>query len=330
MQTSTGNYEKTILILATVVAIAVAAYLVVLSKGFEEGLVLETVAPKNQMNPPNTKAVSDAIATISKSYSWASPVIKGKAVPLNKSILLIRKDSEIFDIYTNDSTFRPPMDNKFIVGDAQKGEEPLPHLLSPNLGQLDADDDGFSNEEEFKAGTSPRDAKSMPPFTNKLYLKKRIANDYILQFNMADVGATGATFQIKRMSPEPARNVFATPNKEFGFDPGVNRFVIQSYAPKKIVHPKFGPMDAFVLKIKDLATQQEFELELKGEKNLAEYEAQFEFRWQNLQIIPNVKKGKMFQLPGLGKSFIVKEIEETKAIIAPVEAPEKTIEIHQN
>lgn len=95
-----------------------------------------------------------------------------------------------------------------------------------------------------------------------------------------------------------------------------------------------GEIDAYVVKMKDNATQSEFELVEKIEKNLAEYEAQFEFRWKQLDVIAGVKKGKVFQLPRVGTSYFVREIEETRAVISPVddkgiEKPE-TIEIRQN
>jgi hypothetical protein len=336
MQKSTGSYEKVILTLAALVAVAVSAWLVTLSRGFDDSLVLPAATPRNQMNPPDTQGVSAAIATISKKYSWVSPVINGKAVPLNKSILLVRKGAEIFDLFVAEPKFRPPMTNLFVAGDKTKDppEEELPNLFSPNIGMLDADSDGFTNEEEFNGGTNPRDDKSMPPLTNKLFLKQRIANDYILQLKSGDEGGS-PSFQIRRVKPEPARNVFAGLNADFGFDKGVNRFVILSFSKKKITHPTLGEIDAYVVKMKDNATQGEFELVQGEEKNLAEYEAQFEFRWKRLEVIPNVKKGKVFQLPGVGKSFMVREIEETKAVISPIDegtgqAKSETIEISQN
>jgi hypothetical protein len=226
------------------------------------------------------------------------------------------------------------MTNKFLIGDKKKDppEEPLPNIFSPNVGQLDADEDGFFNEEEFNAKTNPRDEKSMPPYTTKLVLKQRISNDYILKLAS---GEDSGTFQIKRLKPEPARSAFATVGTEFGFDRGVNRFVVTSFTKKKINHPTLGEMDAIVIKITDNATKSEIELVQGEEKNLAEYEAQFEFRWKQVDIIPGVKKEKVFQLPRVGLSYYVREIEENKAVISPVDATsgkptDEKIEILQN
>lgn len=319
MQKSSGNYEKIILILSAVAALGTAGYLVLLAQGFNESLVLPDAVSRNNMNPPDNKSVVDAISAISKRYGWASPVIDKKAVPLNKSVLLVMKGSEIFDLQVADPVYRPPMTNVFLVGNKEKNppEEPLPNLFSPNVGDLDADDDGFSNLEEFEAKTDPRDPKSMPPFTNKLVLKQRVSNDYVLKLLG---GEDSGTFQIRRLVPEPAKSTFVTLNTEFGFDRGVNRFVALSFEKKKVVHPKLGEIDAYTLKLRDNATKSEFVLDQGVDKNLAEYEAQFEFRWKQVDIIPNVKKDKTFQLPRVGTTFQVLDILENKAVICPVGA----------
>ncbi|MCX6850372.1 MAG: hypothetical protein NTY98_15745, partial [Verrucomicrobia bacterium] len=207
-------------------------------------------------------------------------------------------------------------------------EAQLPNIFSPNVGQLDADSDGFSNLEEFNAKTDPRDASSMPPYTDKLFLIKRISHDYILQLKG---GSDGKTFQITRTVPTRG-SVFKPMNEEFGFDKGTLRFKILS-AEKKTITTKFGPKDAFVLKIYDLSTQKEFNLEEGTDVNLADYEAEFEFRWKKRQVIPGVKEGGTFQLPGLGKTYYILKLEETKAIISPPgpdgKPTKETIEIKQ-
>jgi len=317
MQKSSGNYEKIILILSAVAAIGTAGYLVLSARAFDESLVLPDAVSRNNMNPPDNKSVVDAIGTISKRYNWASQVIDKKAVALNKSVLLVRKGGEIFDLQVAEPVFRSPMTNVFLVGNKEKNppEEPLPNLFSPNVGDLDADDDGFSNLEEFEAKTDPRDPKSMPPFTNKLVLKQRVSNDYVLKLLG---GEDSGTFQIRRLVPEPAKSTFVTLNTDFGFDRGVNRFVALSFEKKKVTHPKLGEIDAYSVKLRDNATKSEFTLEQGVDKNLAEYEAQFEFRWKQVDIIPNVKKDKTFQLPRVGTTYQVLEILENKAVICPV------------
>lgn len=319
MQKSSGKYEKVVLILSVVAAIATSGYLVLLSQGFEESLTLPTAVSRNNVNPPDNKGVVDAINTISKRYTWVPPSIQNKSVPLNKSVLLVRKGNEIFDLYVEKPVFRAPMTNAFLVGDREKDppEDSLPNIFSPNVGDLDADEDGFSNLEEFIRKTDPRDPSKMPPHTDKLVLKQRISNDYVLKLLG---GEDSGNFQVRRLVPEPAKSAFITLNTEFGFDKGVGRFVALSFEKKKVTHPTLGEIDAYSLKMRDNANQSEFTLEQGVDKNLAEYEAQFLFRWKQEDIIPSVKKGKTFQLPRVGTTYYVVDIEPSKAIICPVDS----------
>ncbi len=314
MQNRQGSYEKIILTIAALAAIGTAAYLVLESQGFEESIQIGDAAARKELNAPNTAEVGDAIDTIKKKYSWLSPKRNGKPVPLNKSVLLVMKDAELFDLLLPEPQLRPPMTNAYLIGDKSKmpPEPPLPGIFSPNVGALDADADGFTNLEEFEAKTNPRDASSMPPLTSKLFLRQRISHDYILKL----VGGSGGTFQIQRTVPTKV-SVFKPLNEEFGFDKGTLRFKILSSRQDTIQHPTLGPMQAHILKIYDMSTKKEFELVQGKELNLAEYEAEFEFRWKKRITIPGVKEGKTFQLPGLGVTYHVIKLEETQAEIAP-------------
>lgn len=331
MQNSQGSYEKTTLILCSLAALGVAVFLVLQSRAFEESLALPSGASANNPNPPNIGAVQEAIDTIKKKYTWVSPARNGKPVPLNKSVLLVMKEGQLFDLTLPEPKFREPMTNVFLVGDRSMTppEEQLPHIFSPNVGDLDADEDGFSNLEEFEAKTNPRDAASMPPLTDKLFLIQRISHDYTVKL----VSGDGKTFQVQRLEPQPRASKFVAVGEEFGFERGVTRFKVLSAKKEEIQHPTLGPMEAQLLKIKDLSTNKEFELVEKGDEvNLAEYEAVFEFRWKKLSKIAGVREGKTFVLPGVVKTYHILKLEDSKAIIAPDvkgKPSSQTIEIKQ-
>lgn len=332
MQNSQGSYEKVILTLSSLLAIGAAVYLVIESLGFEDSLVLPQATAQNNINPPNTQGVVDAINTIKKKYSWLSPERQGKAVPLNKSVLLVMKGGNLFDLLLPDpdNQLRPPMTNVFLTGDKSKTppESALHNIFSPNVGDLDEDKDGFSNIEEFNAKTDPRSADSMPPYTDKLFLQQRISHDYIVKL----VGGDGTNFQVQRLKPEPRSSKFVPLNEGFGFESGVIRFKILSSKKQTIEHPTLGPMEALVLKVLDLSTNKEFELVQGKETNLAEYEAVLEFRWKTRRIISGVREGKTFVLPGLAKTYHILKLEENEAVIAPDvkgKASSETITIKQ-
>ncbi len=330
MQNSQGNYEKVILTISSLLAIGAAGFLIFQSSAFEDSLLLPQGASRDDLNAPNNAAVVTGIDTLKKKYAWLSPDRSGKPVPLNKSVLLVMKSGELFDLLLPEPQLRPPMTNIFLTGDRTQNppEAELPNIYSPNVGDLDADNDGFSNLEEFTAKTDPRSDSSLPPLTNKLVLRQRISHDYILVLK----GGSDGTFQIQRLQPSKG-SVFKPLNEEFGFDKGVTRFKLLEAQKQTIQHPTLGPMEAYVVKALDLSTNKPFELVQGKETNLAEYEAELEFRWKQRQPIPGVKEGKTFQLPGLGKTYHIWKLEENKAVISPLGSdgkptPEK-IEIQQ-
>ena len=310
MQNRNGNYEKVLLGVAAAIALGVAGYLVWTSQSFSERLVRRTGNSRNDPGQPPTALVDATIKRLTEKTTWVSPVINGKPVPLNKSILLVKKGDQLFDLQLEEPQLRPPMTNSYLV------QNDLPNILSPNVGDLDADADGFSNLEEFNAKTSPRDPKSHPPFTDKLVLKRRITYDYIIKLN-----SSSSPYQVQRLKPDPKKSVFVSPGDEFGFDKDVIRFKAVGFEAKKTADPTVGEKDVSELTMIDKATNKEFKLVRGSETNLAEYEAEFEFLLGD-RPTRTVKKGDTFQIPGIGTTYRLLEIEENSAVIQPVDGGE--------
>ncbi len=70
-------------------------------KPFEENI------PVKDMEDATQRAISDAKA-------WSAPVRNNKAVPLFKSVLLVLKDDQIYDMFLDDPPLRPPLTNKWL------------------------------------------------------------------------------------------------------------------------------------------------------------------------------------------------------------------------
>ncbi len=314
MQNKNGNYEKGLLTAAALIAVGVVGYLIWDSQSISDRLSLRPSSSKNDLNPPPTDGVNAVFKRLTEKVMWVSPEIKGKAVPLNKSIILLQKGDDLFDLQTEDKVLRPPMTNAFLI------KYDLPSIESPNVGALDADNDGFSNEEEFSANpqTDPKEAQSHPPVTQKLYLKQRITHDYKIKLN-----SSAPPYQVQRTAPEPKVSKFVSPGDEFGFDKGAVRFKAISFEQKTVADPKVGEKDISELKCLDTATKKEFVLIRGSETNLAEYEAEFEFRIGNTEV-RKVKEGETFQIPGIGITYKVLSIEENQAVIVPVDGPNTT------
>ena len=306
MNQKQGNYEKKLLIAMALLAILVAGLLIWQSKELPGTLIVRNVTPKDQLGEIPIEKAQVALERLKTVFDWKAAERNGKPVPLNKSILMVVKDDQLYDLFVENPQLRPPMTNDFLVGNG------VPNILRANVGELDPDEDGFSNEEEFLAGTKPMDATSKPPATTKLFLKSRITNDYILNFK------SSTSMQVARVKPEPVKNVFITVGNDFGFDPGVSRFKALSMEKKEVPDPRTTTRDASELKILDTATNKEYVLIRGEDTNLAEYEAQFEFRLITLREF-TVKKGENFQLPGTGETYKVVEVEEAEATIQKVE-----------
>ena len=308
MQKKNGNYEKTILILAALLALGAVGYMIWDSQSLSDRLAIRQVSAKNEMNPPPTERVKSILQRLMEKVSWVSPVINGIPIPLNKSILLLQKGDQLFNLQVADPALRPPMTNEFLV------KNDLPNIESPNVGALDPDNDGFTNEEEFTNKTNPRDEKSHPPVTKKLYLKQRITHDYKIKLN-----SSSPPYQVQRIAPEPKASKFVSPGDEFGFDrEAATRFKALEFTQKVQRNPTTGlETDVSELKCLDNSTKREFVLVKGKETNLADYEAELEFRIGTPEV-RKVREGETFQIPGIGETFKLLSIDENQAVIVPV------------
>lgn len=321
MQKGKGNYERVILSLSALVAVGLSGWLIYTSMGFASSVEAPNPKRGTEVGSAPVKNVEDAInRAISDPKPWIAPTRNGKPVPLNKSVLLVLKDDQIYDLFVSDNLLRPPMSNEYL-------RQYELEYLSPNVGLLDPDNDGFSNEEEFLAkpqSTSPKDAQSHPPITDKLYLVQRISNDYKITLR-----SPSSPHQVATPDDKKKKNWFVDPNamdpngqpdvraRSFGGDG--TRFKAVKFERKSIPDPTVGERDVSELTVEDSVRGNTLVLVLGKEQNLAEYEAKFEFRLKNISEIPPVKKGGTFRIPGFeSTTYKVIDILEDHAVISPL------------
>ena len=307
-----SNFEKTLLLIMALLAVGVSGYLIYLTTSFSETLTQKSVTPRKEMGDVPIASVQEATKLLKQVFNWTSPIKNNKPVPLNKSIMVILRGDSLVDIYVPEPPLRPPMTNEFLV------KNKIPNILSPNVGDLDPDGDGYTTLEEFNKGTDPRDPAKHPPFTDHLYLKQRMADDYIIKLNNSL-----DPFQVVLLAPRRDSAYIQPPfPKPFGFKDPVTkqineRFVAKKFDKKDVPDPKMGTRDASELTVEDKATNTEFVL-IKGvEKNLADYYAVFEF-WQKEITTIKVKKGDTFQV--MGVTYKLLDVEETQAVISEVKS----------
>ncbi len=320
MQNKKSNYERVLLALMALVALGVAGWFIFQTTVFASTLTPKPFSKKNETVPAPIKDVETAISNATtQPKPWEEPDLSGKPVPLNKSVLLVLKDEQLYDLALADPPIRPPMTNAFLVSNQ------LQYLL-PNVGEQDPDNDGFTNLEEFNAKTNPKDPKSLPPVTDKLFMVERISNDYRILLR-----SSSPPFQISTQDEPKKKNWFVDPAamdstgkedvkaRSFGGLTG-ERFKAIKFEAKKVPDERLGEADVSELTVEELVTKQQHVLVMKKELNLAVYQVRFEFRLRPpaAKINP-LKEGESFRIPGFeDTTYRVLKITEDSATIAVV------------
>jgi hypothetical protein len=313
MQKAKEKYECVILIAVALLAIVTGGWFIRSSMDFPNTLVRNKGVekpfagdiPVDRIELATVRAASDPLA-------WNAPVRSNKPVPLFKSVLLLLKYSEpdnTIDMFTETPPLRPPMTNKWLRESNLPKIGDNPAYLSPNVGDLDADDDGFSNKEEFEGGTNPTDTKSHPPVTDKLFLIERIAHNYRINLRSSSPPFQIATPDTKK------KNWFINEGDRFGEG---GRFVAGKLEKKVVPDPKVGEKDVSELQVEDTVRKNKFTLVMGTETNLADYEAVFESR---LKVKEQVRamKGDPFRIPSWpDTTYKVIDIQEDSAVISPL------------
>lgn len=302
-----NNYEQVILILLASAAILGSGWLIYQSLGFGDTLQTNTVSPKKDLGEIPIEQVRAAINhAVTPTQPWTAPTRSNKPVPLNKSVLLVLKDEQIYDLFLEEPQLRPPLTNAFLR------DYDLPYKY-PNVADLDTDNDGFSNLEEFEGKTSPKDARKHPPITNKLFLVQRIAKDYRVMLK-----STNSPFQVATPDDTKRKNWFVEgEGKSFGTG---ERFTAVKFERKVVPDPRVGEKDVSELTVKDNVRNNEAVLIKDVETNIADYSAELEFRLKSISSW-KVEKDGVFRIPGYpDTTFKLIDIQESDAVIAPVAA----------
>jgi hypothetical protein len=311
MANKEASYDKVILTLTALAALGVAGYLYILKSDFSESLVQTKVSQGKAFPEIPLTEVEASTKRLLEVADWHPPIVGNKPVPLNKSVIMVQKGDTLHDLFLEKEPLRPPMTNQYL---RENGLD----FLAPNVAELDPDDDGFSNLEEFEGKTNPKDAQSHPPLTNKLVFKTRFQDNYIVALLTSE-----SPIQVKRKEP-PGPGLFidttklpATP-QDFGFERGAPaRFRALGFEKKQPIGANGLPKDQSELTILDLATNEKFVLALGEPKNLAAYQAVLEFNYRKRREY-KPQKGQTFRIEGVGATFMLVDVTETSATIAEV------------
>jgi ABC-type antimicrobial peptide transport system permease subunit len=172
--------------IVAVLAIGISAWIAVSTSGFSEQFanLNEAPAQKNKIDKPDLTAATAAVTALTEAKSW-KPSNDAGSLLVSRYYILKPDSSGLVNPLKDGSALHPPIPNLEIL---DAGLD----LLDPNVRTLDADQDGFTNLEEWdyaqRSGTkwAPLDAKVAPPFWQKLELIDIRRIPFRLQFMAYD------------------------------------------------------------------------------------------------------------------------------------------------
>lgn len=175
-----ANYARLLVLVSALLLAGTAFYVVSASQDFKSSFVAPPASATGAPFAPNDdlaklKAEAGKLSEPGK-FTWES----GEGSLFVSRVYLLR-EGELVDILESDTQLYAGVPNEWIL---QYGLD----YGDRDLMSKDSDGDGFSNEDEFRAGTNPRDAASKPP----LWTKLRLASYEKIPFRIKFEGAPEA------------------------------------------------------------------------------------------------------------------------------------------
>lgn len=182
MSKFSDNYEKFALGGALAVALGLAAIGIKNKSAVDEDLrASDGGKPSSAAAVAGAEDVSLSLNSLAGSHKWEQGDDEGRPVNLFTGIALFAKRdaAQPVDLLKGEPV-HPPIPNQWW----------LENNLDPGFADSahrDADEDGFTNLEEFEAKSNPSDAKSYPPLIGKLAFNKEESVTWLLLFS-SDLG----------------------------------------------------------------------------------------------------------------------------------------------
>lgn len=157
-----ANYARLLVLVAALILIGAALYVVSAAQEFKSNFVPPPASGRGARFVPDEKlaALKAEAGKLSEPGKFSWEIGEGS---LFVSRVYLLRDGELVDILESDTQLYPGVPNEWILKyGLDYGDR--------DLMAKDTDSDGFTNEEEFRAGTNPRDPASRPPLWTKLRL----------------------------------------------------------------------------------------------------------------------------------------------------------------
>jgi hypothetical protein len=301
-----NNYDKTALTLASLALLACCGLIILRAQSFSDRF-----SGRDSSEPPNktikalpTEALQAALAKLKSPQTWL-----GHDGSLLVSRPYVLMDGALVDPLEGTKNLHEPIKNSWLI------KYDLPYWES-DVKEQDADGDGFSNLEEYLAGSDPRDKNSMPPFYTKLRLVRFISKPFRLIFT--GTPDDGQTFTINTKD-RGTRTQFLELGQMIEGTP----YKVVSYE-KKTERRNDIDFDASTLTIENTESGQKIVLTANKETNDPTSFGEFLYLYNNSRF--TVKKDEEFSLPPeTDRKYKLIDISEKEAVIQD----QKTREQHK-
>jgi len=329
------NYEKAALGGAVAVALGVSFLGLSKYRSVDETFASSLKGDGNKSTDvPDAGLIPKALQSKKLDHIWEQAKIGKRPVDLFTGIpLFIHRDSpdKAIDLLTAPPV-HPPIPNTWW----------LENRLDPGFADSpnrDPDGDGFSNLDEFLAGSDPNDAKSIPPLVNKLMYVKDESLTWVIRPGFADGDKFPFTYEDSslRKNKVTAGEAVAPGKLFFAKDPMPNRFKLLGHEVHKEVSKSTKvEMEVTIVSIEDQRPNKNHKvyklpapLQEERKNEYAQYDRTAVLTleatgWNGKEF--KVEENNKFALPpnAKEKNYLLKEVTPASIIVEFEESPGKT------
>lgn len=307
------NYDRAFLIAASLVAVLGSGWIIFKATSFQSRFVSSAPTLGSKLEELSSEAIANATKKLD-GYEWPQVKLEtGEIVPLFNStpfVVMNDRPDTPFPMYQPEPKLRDPIDNVWLV------EHDLDYT-SVDVREQDPDRDGFTNLDEFLAGTDPNSSLSKPTADTKLYYAERLEDPLVIRLNSADSTTCGIAFIT--LNPDGSENARVAEYLKVGettkrFEPG--RFKLVELKTETV--DMFGtPTPTPVAYLEDAKDRKKQRVRLVLRKSVEHptYIAKLVYTLTNEQF--EVKEGEDFEVRNpAGMTFTVEEIQADQVVLS--------------